>query len=892
MTTGINAIQYFPPSDFEPKLVRDHIVRSLYADSLQALKERKVIILQAAPGFGKQSLLAYIHQKSHGKKIWLTLTAKDNNKSIFIEKLTKSLALSQIQLSEYEALNLQRSSADDIAYIIAKAISDKGKVTFFFAGIHHLKQSFIKTLLAALLHTTGHQVRFLMSCNHNHSLNIASLAIDNQVHYINNPSLRFSANEALTVINKDINYPLEASQKFIQLIDYVQGWGTAVSLIKNKFRQGMSLQDISEDIYKGNQSLDDYFREKALLGVSKAHRKIYIQLSAVERFTLAQASKIVGKENLDDLNTVFEQQAFLLSTRDKGQQWFFYHNIFKHYLDRIREQSLTNNETHELRCRSAHWLYDHGDIEEAINIILVCKHYDVAAQWLISYTSIAKRKGNHEQFMYWLQQLPASTLNLHPTLAGAYTLCLILQKKLLQSDSNTLLLSKANPKHAADKMQIERSVPLLTMAAFTIKDKIDSLNHIDYWIKKWEFHSEFRNIDDYNLEMGLAKLIKGFYSKCRSEFSVSNIALNEARKLFEAYGSDYGIAWTDTLHTLLLAKQGLEFEALLKAREGLQFIQRHLKKNIDIHHMLSVLVSTMYYQQADYENARAYFPKDIEALQSCAFTDILIAAYKTQSRFLLDDGDQAGAFDLLKKQIKQAESDGQDRLAFSLISELIIIMIHNDKLHEAEQYANAYDIKIGKPSANPLLVSLTYRARIYLLIAHHQFEEAQSIIKQRIANHLEQKRYAILAEYYRMLAMLHYKAKQYPEAEHALVESLIIAASRNYISLYNIDKDSLFALLDRLDNKAQSKEVRQFTARLQKVLKGNVSDQTVEVEKLTRKEIQVIQLAESGNSTKELANELNVSQGTLKWHLHNIYDKLQVKNRTQAINKAKQLGYF
>ena len=203
MTTGINAIQYFPPSDFEPKLVRDHIVRSLYADSLQALKERKVIILQAAPGFGKQSLLAYIHQKSHGKKIWLTLTAKDNNKSIFIEKLTKSLALSQIQLSEYEALNLQRSSADDIAYIIAKAISDKGKVTFFFAGIHHLKQSFIKTLLAALLHTTGHQVRFLMSCNHNHSLNIASLAIDNQVHYINNPSLRFSANEALTVINKD-----------------------------------------------------------------------------------------------------------------------------------------------------------------------------------------------------------------------------------------------------------------------------------------------------------------------------------------------------------------------------------------------------------------------------------------------------------------------------------------------------------------------------------------------------------------------------------------------------------------------------------------------------------------------------------------------------------------
>jgi len=411
-------------------------------------------------------------------------------------------------------------------------------------------------------------------------------------------------------------------------------------------------------------------------------------------------------------------------------------------------------------------------------------------------------------------------------------------------------------------------------------------------IKKWEKNSEFRALDDYNLEMALAKLIKGFYSKCRSQFSDSNNALNEARKLFEAYGSDYGIAWTDTVHTLLLAKQGLEYEALVKAREGLQFIQRHLKKDIDIHQMLSVLVSTLYYQQADHVNARAYFPKDIEALQSCAFTDILIAAYKTNSRFMLDDGDSNGAITLLKKQIKQAESEGQDRLAYSLISELIVIMINNDKIHEAQQYANAYDINASQAPTNALLASLTYRARIYLLIADQKFSAAQSIIEQRIANHIEQKRYAILAEYYRLLAVLHYKAKRYQESEEALHESLTIAASRNYISLYNIDKVSLFAILERFNNKAQSKDIRQFIVKLHKTLKGSGADLSPQVEKLTKKEVQVIQLAESGNPTKELASELNISQGTLKWHLHNIYEKLQVKNRTQAINKAKKLGYF
>ena len=882
----------FLPSDFEPKLARGHINRALYAESLQALKERKVVILQAPPGFGKHSLLAHVYAKSQGVKIWLTINKKDNDKTTFIEKLTSALALSSIHLSEYEALNLHQSSEEDIAYIISKTLSNNENTTFFMDGIHHLKQSFIKKLLAALLISSGDQVRFMMSSKKNHSLNIASLAINNQVHYINAHSLRFNPTEALKLIQFDKEKYAKSTQVINQLIDYAHGWGAILSLIKDQLQQGMDLQEIVDDLDNGNQNLDDYLRQTALLEFSKNHRQSYIALSAVEKFSLAQARKILELENLEEARTIIEQQPFLLSTQDKGQRWYYFDNGLKHYLDRLRHDSLSDVETHALIKNSAQWLYDNNYIEDAINSIFVCQDYDTAALWLVRYTVITKRKGNHEQLLTWLQQLPSESLNLHPALVVAYTLCLILQKKLLQSDTNTLSLSKAIPKHAADKMQIERSVPLLALAAFTIKDKIESLNNIDHWIKKWEQHSEFRALDDYSLEMALAKLIKGFYSKCRSQFNDSNNALNEARKLFEAYGSDYGIAWTDTVHTLLLAKQGLEFEALVKAREGLQFIQRHLKKDIDIHQMLSVLVSTLYYQQADYANARAYFPKDIEALQPCAFTDILIAAYKTNSRFLLDDGDSNGAISVLKKQIKQAESEGQDRLAYSLISELIVIMINNDKVDEAQQYANAYDINASQAPTNPLLASLTYRARIYLLIANEEFLAAQFIIEQRIAIHVEQKRYAILAEYYRILAVLHYKAKHYQKSEEALHESLIIAASRNYISLYNIDKVSLFSILERFNNKAQSKDIRQFIVKLRKVLQGNRSEQSDHVEKLTKKEIHVIQLAESGNPTKELASELNISQGTLKWHLHNIYEKLQVKNRTQAINKAKKLGYF
>ena len=52
---------------------------------------------------------------------------------------------------------------------------------------------------------------------------------------------------------------------------------------------------------------------------------------------------------------------------------------------------------------------------------------------------------------------------------------------------------------------------------------------------------------------------------------------------------------------------------------------------------------------------------------------------------------------------------------------------------------------------------------------------------------------------------------------------------------------------------------------------------------LTRREIQVAQLASQGLANKAIAQQLGLREGTVKIHLHNIYQKLQVANRTALI---------
>ena len=74
--------------------------------------------------------------------------------------------------------------------------------------------------------------------------------------------------------------------------------------------------------------------------------------------------------------------------------------------------------------------------------------------------------------------------------------------------------------------------------------------------------------------------------------------------------------------------------------------------------------------------------------------------------------------------------------------------------------------------------------------------------------------------------------------------------------------------------------------------KGPVTraDEPALVEPLSERELEVLGLIAKGLSNQEIAQQLFISLRTVKWHTGNIYGKLAVKNRTQAVAKARTLG--
>src|SRR5690606_20549025 len=63
-------------------------------------------------------------------------------------------------------------------------------------------------------------------------------------------------------------------------------------------------------------------------------------------------------------------------------------------------------------------------------------------------------------------------------------------------------------------------------------------------------------------------------------------------------------------------------------------------------------------------------------------------------------------------------------------------------------------------------------------------------------------------------------------------------------------------------------------------------DQTSYAERLSPREREVLQLLAKGHLYKEIADALSISVGTVRQHIHKIYEKLHVQNRTEALNKV------
>lgn len=112
----------------------------------------------------------------------------------------------------------------------------------------------------------------------------------------------------------------------------------------------------------------------------------------------------------------------------------------------------------------------------------------------------------------------------------------------------------------------------------------------------------------------------------------------------------------------------------------------------------------------------------------------------------------------------------------------------------------------------------------------------------------------------------------------------LTAGAKGYI-LKNSDPDRIINAIKELHSGGSPMNPEIARKVIDAFSQGNISNPEQEPLPITKREMQLLELLADGLLYKEIATELGITVGTVKQHIHKIYDKLQVNNRTEAINK-------
>ena len=198
-----------------------------------------------------------------------------------------------------------------------------------------------------------------------------------------------------------------------------------------------------------------------------------------------------------------------------------------------------------------------------------------------------------------------------------------------------------------------------------------------------------------------------------------------------------------------------------------------------------------------------------------------------------------------------------------------------------------------------------------LLIHSGRHSDARAILQAEIRKAKLQRRSRRVMKLGLLLAISLNMEGQTNAARRALIEALNIGAPDQFLRLILDEgpqivrllketraslpkfpdlpqKDLMSAYLDRL-----LAEAGEFTPSVIEPEEESADEDTFSpqlFEQLTERERDILRLVSNGFSNKTLADRLSLSTNTVKWHLRNIFEKLQIANRMQAVSVARHFG--
>jgi LuxR family maltose regulon positive regulatory protein len=843
----------------------------------------------------------------------LSLDDGDNDLVIFWTYTISALQTTQDGIGKQAIGLLQAAYPLNLEGVLASLVNNLVNLSTPFILIlddyHLIRSAEIHESLSSFVEHMPPQCHVLILSRTDPPLPLALLRGRGQLLEIRLADLRFSNEEAAAYLNVGMRLALPSTD-VDALNAKTEGWAAGLQMAALSMQGRQDTSQFIESFSGSNRYILDYLVEEVLNRQTEDIQEFLLRTSILDRLSGPLCDAVTGRQDSRAMLNALERANLFILPLDSRREWFRYHHLFGELLRRRFLQMENEATIKTFQGRAVDWLNTNGHFDLAVEYALNFTDFELATQLMVAAGGQFFTGNLLNTFLNLAARLPdeqiAKNLTLtcmlawaahatgHPQRAEQYI-------HLVENQTGrTIDEFVGYPEDPSLTPQIKAALIELGVARARIDvDRFEITrtfhlveNLLPYLVSERDSEPcAFNKPSDLRGPMifilGLAQKLHGDIALAAQTF-MDSVAEGRRTRNFQILALSLGhLGETQAIQGHLHDAQRTFNEALDAPLETLQ--------TSSFFGISRVGLGNLAFEWNDLEEAINYLEAGIEQGKLWSSWECLLPGYTGLARIHAVRQAWNSAFNTLN-ELQTNTRENQGIIQASAESFRALLHLWNGNLEAASRWAE--DFEPDRPRDYVLAWEYDALVRCRIWIAQGEAQKAEKLLDHIIRDARHGGRNRRWLEAMCLSSLLFGATHRTGEALTALQSALEAAEPEGYIRVFVDEGEPMAKLLavaiqKGIHPKYASRLLAAFpdSSQLQLTKADFLKHDLNLVEPLSGHEIEILQLIAAGLTNKEIAQKLYISVRTVKFHTGNLFGKLGVKSRTEAIARAHTLGF-
>ena len=852
----------------------NYIPRRRLLSRLDETLTNKLTLISAPAGFGKTTLLSIWVNETDHPVAWLSLDSDDNDLAIFLRYLIAAVQTISPEAGSTSIPILQSPQTSSPDASLGALINELSLISHDYVLLlddyHVIEDQKIHAAVSYLLDHLPSQMHVIISSRSDPPLQLSRLRARNQLLELRQSDLSMTVQESSRFLQQSMELTLTELQ-VERLESRTEGWVAGLQLAALSLKGKEDVDTFIREFGGSHRFIIDYLADEIFSQLTEDQRAFLQKTAILDRFTPHLCDLLTDRSDSNAILRELEDANLFLISLDDRREWYRYHHLFQDYLRTISDLP----DEAELHKKAARWYSEHQYFSPAVKHALLTGSTSIAIETISRAAPIAIQQATFSNLFNWLAALPDQVVRESGELAMYKSFALFLTQSYEDARPYAEAAQESFPQNAPSSLQgilmsLQAHLALYEGRNDDVirlsRDALEYLDDEDYFFRNLTFN------------------VLGQILEAKGDVSSAAEIYQQAYTLSSQSTDRMGTLVVFTNLVFSLNELGQREKAASLCQQFQDEIGDELLSGQTLSDVVSLSWSLLSYEADQLELASQQAQRAYDILTQVGISQGISWAQYVLARTHLAHGDFDAMQQLTQAGFKHASITGTERIHGSWFTalEAQASLLQGD-ISAALQWAENTGFS---PQDSPHhWLEHPYFTYTRLLLTQDRLQEARTLLNTMEANAQHGKRLRKLITINLLYAVAEIIGGNDQQALTRIESAINIAAPQNYRRAILDEGSAILSLIPQVRHLAPH-----FVDQLMDTSSLPSDAPSRLIDPLTSRELEVLRLVAKGLSNREIADILFVTLGTVKKHLNNIFSKLNVKSRTQAVARGGDLN--